>query len=1074
MLFAFWFFATLKLGYDPKLWGAGGEVYHNAPLIIYILLAIKGFVAFIALPVLMADPLHRDLAAHTATWLYALPIHEKGYFWGRFLGSFVCLALIIIIASLSILIAPHAAVAFGMLEAERVLGFPLVYLLDGTVKILLPTLFMSAAIVFSLVALTRKYAAALIATIVLFLGAVIAVQLSRYGRNEWLQLFNPTAFHAVHDSTLHWNVSQRNTAFIPFSGMLLYNRLLWVGLGLALLLFTSWRFHFASYLAGPDVRNKQVIADHNEDAVLSHARVFRPRHQAIRLAQWRLLVRQALFELGTVLKEPLFIAIFVLCAAWVVVNNISRQNLPFDALLPVTPATVQSKRALWMLTFISLPFMASTLIYRERTAGIDAIIDSTPAADWIFYGAKLLALCALTFLFPTLVLAGGIITQVAGAYHDFELSLYLTDLYLIYFPFLLQISLFAFGISALVNDRIKGFAISILLLYFSVFGHESKLFEHEMLLQLYETKYVYSAFNGFGAQTGKLFWYNLYWLALSGLVVYAATLFWNRGSEDSPGSRLLSAKRRVMRISWISGLTLSGVCLASGGMIIYNQHILNEYLTGEQHQARRADYELTYGALALQPKPDIAAIELTLELYPERRRADVTASLTLRNSSRSPLQELHLETRDHLTINTLEVIDVKGQALTGQALTPQSLDPVHRHSVYRLPAPIPPGGEAALGIRATLEYKGFTNGKPRLDLIANGILLTENLLPWFNYQRGRELHIEHARRNQGLPLRLPPKQGTAHRLRWDITIGAPAGQTAIAPGRLHKQWTRDGRDYFQYVSSTEERGQLAFLSADYRLERSTWRLTEQSSAALFVFYHPRHKANVQQIIQAAQRALAFLTKAIGPYPYPELRIVETTKATQDPMSYAGLVLIPESTLWTADYRDGRPPDFIDYTLTRALAKHWWKHKLAAGTGKGARVLSEGIPEYLAYRMIEETYGRQRLIDRYLSIATDRYLFFRAAQSEREVPVIESSDDDPYLYRYKAALGLHALARHLGREKLDRLLSEYYSAYAASTLRSSHAGADSLYRRLLAQIQKADGSLLTDYFTRVTEELPQLQ
>lgn len=1061
MLFTFWFFATLKLGYDPNMWGASGEVYHNAPLVIYILLAVKGFVAFIALPLFMADPLHRDLTTGTGSWLFALPIHEQSYFWGRFFGSFASLGLIIVIASLSLLLAPHAAVEMGMVEAERILNFPLVYLLDGYVKILLPTLFMSAAIVFSLVVLTRKFAAALIATVVLFLGSIIAVQLSRYGyHNEWLQYINPTGFHAVHDSTLFWTVEQRNSAFIPFTGTLLYNRLLWVGVGLAILIFTALRFSFTRYLSEPEFRPKSILDESNSGHKPRLARPSEVDHGNSRWSQAYLLVRQAKLETTTLLREPLFIALFALCAAWVLVNNLSWQYLQSDNQLPITEAAIQSKRALWMLTFIALPFLASTLIYRERVIGLDAIVDCTPAADWILYGSKLLSLIVLTLLFPTLVMLGGITTQLFSTYYKFDLPLYLTDLYLIYFPYLLQISLIVFTVCVFVNDRIKGFAISILFLYFSVFGHESKLFQHEMLLQLYETDYTYSAFSGYGAQSEKLFWYNLYWLSLSGFLAFLALLFWNRGN-NSLAERLKLARQRLTPRPALCGLFFIGVFFISTGTIVYNQHELNDYVTKENKAAKQANYETTYRKLASAPRPVIRRARLHIEFYPDKRRADYTASIQIQNVGSPPIEALRLTTRDQVTLKHVEIND--------EQITAFSVDPIHRYASYRLPEPLLTGQSKWLNLDARLKYSGFSNGKMPQDLVTNGALLIETLLPHFNYDSGRELSIPYKRHNQGLPKRLPApdQESEDRRLDWEVTLGTVASQTPIAPGYLERRWKYNGRNYARFLSAANDWRRLALLSGTYTTHQQTWRGPQQTAVEISVSHHPQHGVNTERILKTTERALSYLTTVLGPYPYPELRIVETSNAIPDPTTYEQLILIPEKTLWTADYRNDRSPDYADYIITRELAKLWWSRRLAPSKGKGSDVIAEALAEYLAHRMIENVYGTDLLVKKYLPRTVRSYFFFRAAQSENEVPVQFSGNDDVSIYGTKAALALHALAHIIGTQDLNRLLGDFYRYISKKTIHSV-ANAESLYQYLLAKLSTADNALLIEYFTQIID------
>ncbi|MCG8554362.1 MAG: hypothetical protein MJD61_03605 [Proteobacteria bacterium] len=148
VLFGYWFFFTLKLGYDPNFWGLHGEVFHNAPVVLYFMLATQGFVAFVIVPVFMASPLLKDLQHRAAEWLYACPVSARGLFWGRFWAAFLALAVSVAMGSLGIVFAPHAAAGLGLVAAERVVRLPLAALLSAWCVLLLPSVFVGASLVY--------------------------------------------------------------------------------------------------------------------------------------------------------------------------------------------------------------------------------------------------------------------------------------------------------------------------------------------------------------------------------------------------------------------------------------------------------------------------------------------------------------------------------------------------------------------------------------------------------------------------------------------------------------------------------------------------------------------------------------------------------------------------------------------------------------------------------------------------------------------------------------------------------------------------------------------------------------
>ena len=53
-------------------------------------------------------------------------------------------------------------------------------------------------------------------------------------------------------------------------------------------------------------------------------------------------------------------------------------------------------------------------------------------------------------------------------------------------------------------------------------------------------------------------------------------------------------------------------------------------------------------------------------------------------------------------------------------------------------------------------------------------------------------------------------------------MGTDDGQIAVAPGRLRRSWTENGRRYFHYVTDVPIRNDYAFFSAAYAVREARW------------------------------------------------------------------------------------------------------------------------------------------------------------------------------------------------------------------------------------------------------------
>jgi hypothetical protein len=113
--------------------------------------------------------------------------------------------------------------------------------------LVVPNLLLFGAIFFSVAALTRSLMATYASVVAFFVGLRHLGSLLEDIENETISaLLDPFGFNAFGIATRYWTVFDKNTKLLPIGGVFLWNRLLWIGVALAILAFAYWKFEFTT------------------------------------------------------------------------------------------------------------------------------------------------------------------------------------------------------------------------------------------------------------------------------------------------------------------------------------------------------------------------------------------------------------------------------------------------------------------------------------------------------------------------------------------------------------------------------------------------------------------------------------------------------------------------------------------------------------------------------------------------------------------------------------------------------------------------------------------------------------
>src|SRR6476620_4477153 len=88
------FFGFTSICFSNGFVPAPEGVFYNAPLVLVKFFTAMSIFMMVVTGAIMGVPLYRDIAYNTHEYYLAYPITRNGYFWGRFLGSFLFIIII--------------------------------------------------------------------------------------------------------------------------------------------------------------------------------------------------------------------------------------------------------------------------------------------------------------------------------------------------------------------------------------------------------------------------------------------------------------------------------------------------------------------------------------------------------------------------------------------------------------------------------------------------------------------------------------------------------------------------------------------------------------------------------------------------------------------------------------------------------------------------------------------------------------------------------------------------------------------------------------------------------------------
>ncbi|MDX1455102.1 MAG: M1 family aminopeptidase [Gammaproteobacteria bacterium] len=996
---------------DVQIGGSTSNLDINATFVIFqTMLVLSVFGMFVA-TAFCGNAVLRDKEVGIDGLLFSTRLNKFDYVFGRFFGAFTMVMLVMAVCM--------SGIFFGAmmpwLDPERIGALKPGAYAWTLFCLVLPTMLFCSAAFFSVANITRSLMGTYI-TVVVFLVLFVITQnlLSDPESMTLAAMLDPFALGAVGEATRYWTVFERNVELPALEGLFLANRLTWMGVSLLFLGLSYATFRFRTEDKQKPAKAKKKAADENEEAAPRHIPNVTQRFDFA--TTWQQFVMRTSFEVKAVAKSAPFFVILIVGLFNVLGRMSSMPDMyGTDNYLTTGLAVLAIQGSFLFTLVIIVVYYAGEIVWRERQTRISEIIEATPVPNGVLFVSKLLALIFVLVSLLTVAIICGLVMQTIHGYNNYELSVYLTEILLVDGWSFYLTAVLAIFLQVVSNGKWTG--MLLLVAYIAVSGVMSSMgFEHNLYQYASAPGTPYSDINGYGHFLVPKFWFMAYWTVFAGILVLLGHLLWQRGTGSNWKGRLATARRKLLGPAGAALATLLVAFAGLGSFIFYNTNVLNEYTISDEREQLQADYEKTYGEYRDLLQLSTADVYAEVDIYPEERRFELLANITLQNRRDFAIDYLHLSIPDDIDIDAL---DIEGAELE---LDDERLG----YRIYRFAEAVQPGESVRMTVRTSQTPRGFANAGNLKQVIENGTFFNNfEVLPNIGFADGRRLTDRSKRREHDLePIdRMRPQDdpvGLAQNYlpgdwtTFEAVVSTSPDQIAIAPGYLQKEWIENDRRYFHYKMDSPMMSFYAFQSGRYAVHKDSW-----NDVAIEIYYHPAHDYNLDRMVEGVKDSLAYFSEHFGEYQHKQARIIEFPRYAAFAQAFPNTIPFSESIGFTADLSDPDDIDYVYYVTAHEMAHQWWAHQVMGADVKGATMLSETLSQYSALMVLEKEYGRTQM-RRFLKYELDTYLQGRGGEVIEENPLI-TNENQAYIHYRKGSVVMYALREYLGEEVVNQAL-----------------------------------------------------
>ncbi|PZU86723.1 MAG: hypothetical protein DI529_08395 [Chryseobacterium sp.] len=975
---------------------------------------------------IMATAIQKDYAYNFHGLLYTTPITKSGYFFGRFIANY----LISIYVFCGLLLGYFLGSLYGLGTPQMGPIHLLNYLWPFLIFTVANTLIIGS-IFFALTTLTRSTLASYLFCVILLLLSILSDSiLSDIENKNLASLIDPFGNYALKQLTEYWTAYEQNENMVPLSGILLYNRLLWLGIAIICVAFTYFKFEFNQFLQPFSLfgRKKSLSEEVYAQSHKSLEEILNVQKDFNWMAKLKELFYLSFFEMKRIIYTPFFgIIAFIFGVLMIVISNYMKSMYDAES-IPVTFLMAElAEEGLSFFLLLLIIFFSGNIVWRERENKIDELIGVSTVSNFNLMFSKFLGMVWMVVIMQLFSNFICIAIQLYKGFYTIEPLTYLKfDLY--HLPYYLVLIGFCLFVQFVVNNKFFGFFLVIVpVILLPILYNYLEMRDILYSFNSNGPQLPYSDLNGFGQILYSYTIVKSYWIFMVIFLLFVALLVFPRGKEKG-----LIKKYRLSKTSFkvkhTIGLFLFLFCtIGIGGFIYYNTHILNKSYTDVEIEKMRVDYEKKYKYLEKIDQPRIVSSDLKIDLFPDKQSWTVDGEFYIKNKHQHPVDSIIIKFPNNLDGNysyrKME-LERSGKEIFNNEKIGLKL--------IKLNQPLLPGDSIKLDFNYTFAPKGFSNSDVVTDIVKNGTFFNSDNLPGLGYDSDSELSENDARKKYGLKPK--PRMAKVNDqkarmnnyisndsdwIRFQTQISTNDNQIAIAPGYLQKEWKENGRRYFTYKMDSPILNFYAFLSADYQVKKSKW-----NNVNIEIYYQKGHEYNLDRMIASTQKSLDYYTKNFGPYQHKQVRIIEFPRYASFAQSFPNTIPYSEEIGFLTKVELDKPEkiDLPFYVTAHEVGHQWWAHQVIGGNVQGSVLMSETFSQYSALMVMEHEYGAPAM-KKFLSYELDKYLRGRTRETKNEMPLM-FVENQSYIHYNKGSVVMYALKDYLGEAKLNSILKKY--------------------------------------------------
>jgi len=847
--------------------------------------------------------------------------------------------------------------------------------------------------------------------------------------NQFLTaMLDPFGWIATAVAEMGDSISDKNTETQSLEGVLLYNRLLWSGIGLLLFFVGFLKFRLA---LPPSKKRKKKLATTKQETTSSlqffkQIKVPFAQQQFDFSAQLYQLKSLFLLEFKKLVRSTYF-KIMILLLVFVTIVTLRQVGKLYDtttyALTYSVAEILFTASGLLYIVFIIL--FIGELVWNSRKFKVNHFEDASALRNYHFVLPKLFALSAMVFVMLLVQwLASFAYQTYVGTTHEFGvMGIFVLNKYLYY---LLFIAL-AFAVNALVGNRFVAYLI--LGLWYFIKDYLPTYLQHNLFIYNNTPGFRYSELNGFGGSLLGEYSFRLYWMLFAISLLYFTTYLISRGSETQFKKRWLTLKQVSLSKHFKKIGAFAITFILVGSFIFYNTNILNDFQFSFGTVKKRVAYEKTYHHLSDLVQPEIVELNTECHIFPEEGKIDYSGHYYLKNNTTAII--------DTLVLNIDEKLELVNETEHFTLLDKdENFEQLH---LYKIKQALQPGDSIKVAFTYLTQKKGFNNQYASEVPFKNGTKFYSPH-PVVGYDGGYEISENALRKKHGLTEKpaMPSrddqqatmKNGLGNFVRYKSVVSTSAEQKAFTSGKLVKEWQEDNRNFYQYEAE-DVIDILAYNSAIFDLnETVVTTITDSLEIAtdLTINYHPKHSYNIELMMEAMQESMKYYVKNFGPYQFDFLRIVEIPRYFGYAISLATSVSFTESLGFIADVEECYKGDEIvkipypAWVTAHEVAHQWWGHQIVPADVEGAAMLTESLAQYSSLKVLEEMYGKD-MVGKFLKNEQQTYQKGRT-QGNFEEPALAVVTGQQSIHYNKGAIVFYGLSEYLGEKKFNQFLADY--------------------------------------------------